>query len=75
MSRYSNEHYVPLTLTEKVWLEFKRPPWDWQLYDERGRLVWASELARRYRRELKARENRDYREKEYKKNGIPKHSD
>jgi len=32
-----------------------RDAWDWQIYDEVGRLVWSSDLARRYRRETMPR--------------------
>lgn len=40
-----------------------RAGWDIQIIDERGDLVWARDLADRYRKELNARQHRDYRER------------
>ena len=40
-----------------------REDWDVQIIDEIGRVVWARDLADRYRKELGARQHKDYRER------------
>jgi hypothetical protein len=44
--------------------EGKRENWDVMILDEYGREVWAKDLAKRYRKELNARRNRDYRHRD-----------
>lgn len=57
--------HATITPTERVWME-TRGPWEYQLYDENGVLVWNMDLAKRYRAELMAFQKGDFRQKGYK---------
>jgi hypothetical protein len=47
-----------------LYLDRKRQAsWDIRIIDERGQEVWARDLADRYRKELNARQHRDYRDR------------
>lgn len=51
--------YATITPTERRWFE-TRAPWEYQLFDERGELVWNLDLAKRYRDELSAYREGDF---------------